>query len=244
MATTYQQLMHSAALKLNALIGSQAATLSTTYATAVLSQSNWKSADFPYASAVDAILQSEQDFVSAVAFTGQHPFRQNIIGLSSAITSGSTVPKTEVLTSKAAIGIPGAIRDSSDFTALVEMPMDVVTRRIRNANSHYVTPVYYYKIDGGYIYHTRTSVIFELCTYDRATQVAAFAANGNMLLPDACESGIVARALSLLFRDGAYTEQAAVWRQYSDEALAAIRGGSTNVVPRSVPVPVTQEKAG
>lgn len=242
MAVTYQQLLHSTALRANALVGAQAATLETTYATAVLTSTNFKSADFPFSSFRDAILQAEQDFVNAVAFTGQHPFRRNIAATSAAVTSGSTLP-TQSSGSIPAVGIFGAILDASDGLPLVEMPLDVILRRNRNANSHYVVPVYYYKIDGNTVFHTRTSVTFELCVYSRATQVTSYDANGNMLLPDVCEPGIVARALSFLFRDGAYADQAAIWRKYSDDALVAIRGGSTSVATNSVPMAVTNAKA-
>lgn len=242
MATTYQQLLHSTALRANALVGSQAAALETTYATATLTSANFNSADFPFTSFRDAILQAEQDFVSAVGFTGEHSWRRSIRGVTAALTSPSVLPLIDS-NSKPVVGIWGAVYDSSDGTHLVEMPVDVITRRVRNANAHYVTPVYYYKIDGQRIIHTRTSVVLECCIYSRADQVTAYDANGNMLLPDPAEPGIVARALSFIFRDGVYAEQAAVWRQYSDEALMMIRSGVANIVPRSVPTPVTQTRA-
>lgn len=229
-------------LRANALIGSQAAALETTYATATLTSANANSADFPFTSFRDAILQAEQDFVNAVAMTGQHPWRRSIRGITAALTSPSVLPATDSNT-KPIIGIWGAIYDSSDGIHLVEMPVDVITRRVRNANSHYVTPVYYYKIDGQRIIHTRTSVIMECCIYSRADQVTAFDANGNMLLPDPAEPGIVARALSFIFRDGVYSEQAAMWRRYSDDALLMVRSGIDNIIPRSIPTPVTQTRA-
>jgi hypothetical protein len=243
MAVTYQQLLHSVALRANALVGSQAGTLETTYATTTLTNTNFKSADFPFTSFRDAILQAEQDFVSAVAFTGQHPFRRSIRGVTANLAHNAVLPATSS-TGKPIVGIFGSVYDASDSTPLVEMPIDVIVRRVRNANTNYVCPVYYYKFDGEIIRHTRTNVVIECCIYLRSDQVTAYDAAGNMLLPDVCEPGITARALSFLFRDGAYIEQAAVWRQYSDEALTAIRAGSTNVAPRSIPVPITQTRAG
>lgn len=239
---TYQQLLHSAALRANALVGSQAAALELTYSNPVLIASNFKSADFPFSSFRDAIIQAEQDFVQAVALTGEHPWRRSIRGITTALTSPSVLPPTDS-NSKPVIGIWGAVYDSSDNTHMVEMPVDVITRRVRNANSHYVTPVYYYKIDGNRILHTRTAVIVECCIYSRTDQVTLYDANGNMLLPDPAEPGIVARALSFMFRDGAYASQAAVWRQYSDEALMMIRSGIDTIIPRSIPTPVTQARA-
>lgn len=240
MSTTYQQILHSVALRSNALVGSQAGPLNTTYLVSPLTASNFKSADFPFESYRDSIIQAEGDFVAAVSFAGEHPWRDSIRGLTSAIATNGLLPKLDS-NSKPIVGTWGAIYDAVDNTPLVEMPIDVITRRNRNANTNYVTPVYYYKINGNLIHHTRTStnVILECCIYLRDDQVTAYNANGNMLLPDLAESGIIARALSYIFRDGAYTAQAATWRQYSDDALGMIRAGGTSVVPKSVPVPIT-----
>lgn len=244
MATTYQQLLHSVGLRANALVGAQAAALETTYANTVLTSANFNSADFPFTSFRDAILQAEQDFVNAVAFTGEHPWKvaTSICGTSSAVVSGAFLPIVDNA-ARPVVGLYGMIKDAADGIACVEMPMDVITRRVRNANSHYVTPVYYYKIDGQRIYHTRTGVVVDVTVYDRGAQVSSFNSNGNMLLPDPAEPGIVARALSFIFRDGVYAEQAAIWRQYSDEALIMIRSGIANIIPRSVPTPVTLARA-
>lgn len=243
MATcTYQQILHSVALRANALVGSQAAALETTYSTSTLTSANFESADFPFSSFRDAILQAEEDFVTAVAMTGQHPWRGFIRGVTVPLTSNSVLPFVDSNSTRI-VGVWGAVYDSSDNTTLVEMPVDVIIRRVRNANSHYVTPVYYYKIDGNRIIHTRTTVVLECCVYSRFDQLTAYNAGANILLSDTSEPGIVARALSFIFRDGVYAEQAAVWRRYSDEALMMIRSGIDTIIPRSVPVPVTQARA-
>lgn len=243
MATTYDQLRHSVMLLANMLTGSQPATLQTAYQVSPLTSTQNKSADFAFDFLREAILQGEQDFVSAVAFTGNHPWRTAIRGVTSGLATGAVLP-TSSSGAKPIVGIFGAVYDSNDNTPCVEMPLDVIVRRVRNANTHYVTPVYYYKMDGNIIYHTRALVQIECCVYLRADQVTAYNAAGNMLLPDLAESGIVARVLSRMFRDSLFMNQAAVWRQYSDDALAVIRGGGTNVTTRSVPVPVTLAKAG
>lgn len=246
MATTctYDQLRHSVMLRANMLTGSQAATLQTTYQVSPLTATQNKSADFPFDHLRDAILQAEQDFVTAVAFTGQHPWRSGTISSATATLGTGAILPAQDATGRQVIGTYGDIYDNATSTAMVEMPLDVITRRLRNANNHYVCPVYYYKISGNRIYHTTSGVNIEVCTYKRSDQVTTYDAAGIMLLPDPAEPGIVARALSFLFRDGAYAAQAAVWRQYSDEAIAAIGAGHANMLSKSVPLPVTQAKAG
>lgn len=241
--TTYQNLLHSVALRTNALVGSQVAELEATYSTAVLTSTNFKSANWPFSSFVDAILMAEEDFANAIP--GNHPWR-TVSGYGGTVTvplaSGATIPAVNAA-GKQVVGPRGTIFDASDSTPLTEMPLDVITRRVRNANSHYVTPVYFFNIQDQKIYHTRGTVLIEVCIYDRATQLAAFNANSAMLLPDPVEPGIVARALSIMFRDGLYDSQAAEYRKYSDDALSAIRSGYTSIPGKSIPVPITTQRA-
>lgn len=241
---TYQQILHSVALRANALVGSQVAALETTYSTAVLTSANFKSANWPFSSFRDAIIQAEEEFVLAIASTGNHPWR-TLTGLASTtspITHAASIPAVDA-SGRTIVGIRGAVFDSSDFTPCVEMPLDVITRRVRNANSHYVAPVYFYKIEDQRIYHTRTQVTIGVCFYDRALSVTAYNANAAMLLPDTLEPGIVARAVSLMFRDGLYDTQAQEYRKYSDDVLLAIKMGLTSIPGKSIPVPVTEGKA-
>lgn len=243
MAVTYQQLLHDVAIRMNGLIGSQANTLNTTYDTATLTSANWKSADWPFNAVRDAILMAEEDFATAIALTGNHPWRSFLAAVTSSVANATNLP-TQSSSGKDIVGVWGGIYDATDGEPLTEMPLDVILRRTRNANSHYVIPVYYYKIDGRRIYHTRTNIILECCVYDRSDQATAFTNNSDMLLPDVLEPAITARAISLLTRDGAYADQAAIYRQYSDDALVSIRGGATSIAAKSVPVPVTQGQAG
>lgn len=243
MACNYQQLLHDVAIRMNGLVGSQTAALNTTYDTATLTSANWKSADWPFNGVRDAILMAEQDFATAIALTGNHPWRSFLAAVTSNVGNATNLP-FQSSGNKDIVGVWGGIYDATDGEPLSEMPLDVVLRRTRNANSHYVTPVYYYKIDGRRIYHTRTNVILECCIYDRSDQATSFTNNNDMLLPDVLEPAIVARAISLMTRDGAYADQAAVYRQYSDDALVSIRGGASNIAAKSIPVPITQGKAG
>jgi hypothetical protein len=143
------------------------------------------------------------------------------------------------------IGVLGNIRDADDNTPCTEKPLDVILRRVRNANAHYVTPVYHYKIDGSRIFHTRENVTADACIYSRTAQATAFDAGGNMLLPDVLELPIVSLAIAIMVKNTSYAanDQAALYAKYAMEALAAIRAGSTNVLPKSVPLPVTEGRA-
>lgn len=229
MSLAYQQLLRGVALRLNALVGSQVATLAASYDTATLTATQFKSADFPFNSFRDAIIMSVGEFAWAIADTANHPWRGVLPQtVSSNIANGGAVPTT-------GIGIPDYIIDSTDFTQLTEQPLEVVQRIVRETWRLYGT--YFYKILGKKVYHTRPLVNIAVLTFDRTTEVTAFNAAGNCVLPDVLEAAITARSLSNMLKNTELEDKAAVYRIYSDEALAAIRAGSTTVNPMPAPIP-------
>lgn len=238
MPTPYHTLLRRTALLTGMLVGETTPGLETSYITTPLTKAEIGEGPFPFTPLTDAVLGAEKDFVDAIAHTGNHPWRQYIRGLTTALADRAAMPTLDVST-KQIVGIYGSVYDSTDGVALTEMPIDVIIRRVRNAGNRYRTPVYYYKFDGGIIRHTRTAVIVEVCVYDQAVQAAAIAANGNMLLPDVLGPAIADLAAGLLLgKDGGGL------REYAATVLASIRAGGTSVQPRSVPVPITKAKAG
>lgn len=236
MGVTYQQLLHDVAIRLSALVGTQAAGIQTTYANAVLSAVHFKSADWPFESIRDAILMAEEDFTWAVADTANHPFRAGIRSTTGPLVDAANLPLTEI-GGQRIIGALGAVYDNSDGTECLEGELDEIARIRRLQTASLITlPTYLYRFDGSRIRHTRTSVIIEVCFYDRANQLAAFILNSNILLPDVLEGPIVARALALLTKDGAFADQATHYATYANNALARIREGLTSVGPKAIPI--------
>lgn len=242
MTVAYHDLLRGAALRVNALEGAQAAALETTYLTGTLSAANFKSATFPFTAIKAAILMAEGKLAAAIGDTGNHPWRQYLVGVTALLAHETALPKLDA-NSKPIIGAWGSVYDGSDGTACTEQPLEVIRRRVRNANSFFRTPVYHYKLDGGRIYHTRTSVYLDCCVYDRAAQKAAMDANGNMLLPDALEEALICGALSYLVRDDAFVNQAGLYRAYFNETEAGIRAGLTSVSAKVVPGPTLSPNA-
>lgn len=235
MPVTYQQLLHSVAIRTNALVGTQKATITVTYDTALLTDANFKSADWPFNAFRDAILMAEEDFAWAIADTANHPWRANMASLVS-LADGGSMPSTVGLSSKI-IGLYGAVYDSIDGIECLEGELDEIMRVRRLQTAGTITlPAYLYRIDGGRIRHTRTSVSVEVCIYNRDTQLTSFNANGNMLLPDVLELALVARAIAILTKDGAFEDQAKLYEAYATNALMRIRDGLTSVGPKAVPV--------
>lgn len=238
--TTYQQLLHSVALRMNALIGSQVASLQGTYTNVVLTSANFKSADWPFDSFRDAILMAEEEYANAIASCGNHPWRSVLSAFTATIASGNKVQNVSS-SGLNVIGIYGTVQDADSFIVLTEQPLEVIRRC--NQELWRKMELYYFKLDGTYLYHTRDAARVEVCVYSRSAQVTAYGANGSMLLPEPLEPAIVARAVSLMTRDNSYAGQAAIFRAYSDQALAQIAQGLTSVPSKSIPGPTLVETA-
>lgn len=237
MSVTYQQLLHSVAIRLNALVGTQVATIAASYDTAVLTSAQFKSADWPFNSFRDAILIAEEDFAWAIADTANHPWRSNISSVTGNIADGGSIPATNGAGTSKIIGVYGSVVDAVDNTVCTEAELDEITRINRlQADGILTLDHYLYRFDDNRIRHTREDVVIGVCVYNRATQLTAFGANGEMLLPDVLEGPIVYRAVSILTKETAFADQAGVYATYANDALRRIREGLTSVGNKAIPV--------
>ena len=229
--STYHNVLAEVGLRINALTGADASALNTTYATRPLTTSHWRSARFPFAGAKDAILNAEAMIVNTVAETDQHPWRKYLLATTGNLASGDSLPTT--ISSKNVIGVVGDVRDSTSGRKLTEKSFQEV---IRKSNAFFTRGVHFFHVTASRrIYHTRTNVVADLCTYLRTTQATAYDSNGAYLLPDLAEPLYVAGALMLLTRDGRFESQAALYGSYFNAALQAIAQGKTSFAP--IPAP-------
>lgn len=223
-------------MRVNAVVGAQASTLETNYNVRPLTTAQIVSTIFPFTSLKNALQEAERKLVTAIANTGNHPWRQYLAGVTGNLAHKAALPTTSAA-SKQIVGIWGSIYDASDGVPCREKPLGVITRRVRNSGSFYRTPVYYYKLDGGRIYHTRTNVIIDCCVYDDAAQTTAINSNTAMLLPDVLADALVSGAVSMLVRDDEFTQQAALYRGYFNDWLGAINNGMVSVSSKVIPNP-------
>lgn len=235
---TYQHLLHDVALRMNALVGGDVTAASTTYDNEVLDVSHFKSADWPFNSFRDAILMAVEDFSWAVADTGGHPWRALFASTTPPLPNHAELPTTSS-SLREIIGIWGAVYDSTDDNELTEQPLDVIRRAAQETWRKY--PLYYFKIDGGRITHTRQNVTIECCVFSQNDELTKWASNGKPSLPDVLRPAIMARAIALMTKDGAFEGQAAIYRGYSDEALARIRAGLTTLPAKTLPSPTVSQ---
>lgn len=204
MSVTYHQVLRQIALRVGALRGTQVEGVETSYITAPLTKAEI-SADSPvnFSALKDAVLMAEGKLATAIAETGNHPFRRVLLSQTANIASGALIPSTNAA-SVPVIGIRGSVVDATDGIVCERFSRAEVRRLIRNANSWRKGAIYAYDIDDSRIFHTRTNVKIDVCTYDAATQRTAIDANSAMLLPDVLEEALVSGGAAYLGKDNGF----------------------------------------
>ncbi len=227
MAVPYNNVVRQAALRINAITGAVAATLETNYIANPVA--SFQSAIFPKTAIYDAVITTEEKLATAIADTGDHPYRSYLLSETATLATGDDMPATDA-SGVPIIGIYGSVMDAVDESYIcTEQPTEVV-RRWKSLSSYLKIGVYYYAMDGNGITHTRADgVKVQVCVYSASVQRTSLAANGNILLADALEEAYVAGTVASLVRDDEFTGQAAVYRNYFNETINSIRGGLTSV---------------
>jgi hypothetical protein len=225
MPISYDQLIHDAAIRMNALVGSQVVALEATYVTSPLTAANFKSADWPFSAFKDAVLFAEETIINAIANNPNSPYRSKYDTVSPALVSGSALPQTNS-SGNPIVGVPGVVTDSSDSKPLTRESLARVKAFIDDAWRLY--PVYFYAIEGWNIFHTRSLVLVRVCTYNRSLSASAMASSTTSTcnIPDSLEPIAAALMVSMMAKDGAFTQQAEYYRNIADAGLAQIRGGT------------------
>lgn len=234
MSILYHDILAQVAVRISALTGSLAANLQTTYATRPLTSALFKSAVFPFDACIDAILNAEEKLANTIASTASHPWRSYLADETGLLAIGDRLPTTSQ-DGDPIIGVWSAVLNSADLRAMTSQPVQVIERNFANPGGFFTQPVYYYRILGDRIMHTRAFVFIDCCVYNRLTQKTAALANQDALLPDALDEAYVVGALSYLVRDNQFVEQAIGFRKYFDDTLAMIASGGTTVQPFSPP---------
>lgn len=220
MSVPYQKLVGEIGLRLNAIVGALPADLENTYIKTTLTQADFKSGDWPLSFVQDLVILAEAKYAGIISFTDRKSLRKPLISQTAAIASGGAFPATNTAGVQI-IGVPGAIKDSSDGTTLTEKPLALVRRLI--AETWRVYPLYHFAFDGDRLEHTRTMVVADVCTYNSSTQRTAVQAAGNMLLADSLEEALICEGVSMAFRDDNFPTQAKQYRDYSNEEIKRIQ---------------------
>lgn len=236
MSVQYHDTLAQVAVRINAMRGTLAADLQTTYLIRPLTSANFKSSVFPFDACLDALLTAEQKLVEAIAWTAGHPWRNFIGTETDLLANRDRLPTLAASPASAKIvGVWGAVKNSADGRICTDQPIETIERRNANPSTFWTQPAYYFRIVGDRIYHTRSFVVIDCCYYNRAVQKNQALLNGVPLLPDTLDEAYMCGALSYLVRDDEFVAQAAGFRAYFNEVLATIRSGGTSIMPFSPP---------
>lgn len=240
----YHDILAGVAVRVNALTGAQAAALETTYNLRPLTSTQFKSAVFPFGAVKDALLLAEAKLATAIAETGNHPWRAFLKSLTADLVNRGFLPKLDGIAGSPIIGVWGSVVDSTDGKPCTEQPIELIERLVENAGGFWTRQYYYFNFRGDRIFHTRTNVKMEVCVYDRTLQKGRVDNNDPILLPDALEEAYIAGAISYLVRDDEFVGQAAGYRAYFETSLMSIKQGFTSVPPASAPGGSLKEAEG
>lgn len=238
MATTWTIIQRQVAARLNAIEGAQSSTAESNYATNPITSTQIDSARFPFTMISDACLQAEAMIAQAIANTANHPWRRLIAGTTSNIAHEGALPSTSS-GGLPILGALGNVRDATDGTPCTEKPLEIITMRVENPGSFWTLPVYFYKIDDGRVFHTRTNVVIDCCIYDGAAARSDLEANGNIKFPDTAVPAYVAGALASALKDEEFVTQAQYYQQVFDTMLQVYAGGLTSLTNKFQPSPQT-----
>lgn len=222
MAIPYPQVRVQVALRSGQLIGTDQATLEAAYSGA------WATAldgsEVPLTAIRDSILAVEKELAHAIGSNANHPYRDSLYGISSNLADNALIPTVDA-SSKAFIGLFSGVVDATSSYPLTEMPVQVIEDL---ASAFFAdTEFYHYCFIGNRIRHTRANVKIAGCVWDRTTQLAAYAANGNSPLPQVLENTLIAGTLvNLVQASGWFINEAGYYAQLYQSGIAMLSSGA------------------
>lgn len=203
MPLTYNTVIRSVALAINALTGATAATLETSFSTVPLTSSNFQSSIIPFTAIKDRVLDSESQIVTAAANNANHPYRGALLTQTSALAYGAQIPTT--VSSDKIIGVRGAVRNQ-DSEVMTKANLSQIRARVQNPNTMFVVDVDWYAIDDQRLYHTATTATIDVVAYSRPV-ADSLVLTTNVLLPDDAAPAYVNGALMACIRDDEFMAQ-------------------------------------
>lgn len=216
MSVATHDLLAAAAIRINALQGTDPAELQVTYSTRPLIDEVFQSSIFPMNSIRDSLIQAQGKLARAIAFSGNHSARMFLRGQTAALGSGSNLPKLDQ-NSKPILGHFGEVKDQ-DLVIMTRMPVPVLRNRLQAPGIYLVNP-HYYALAGDLILHTSTTVTLECCIYDAADQTDLFDQNADMTFGDDLAEAIICGGCAMLIRDDEWVEQSGRWAEYFQNTL-------------------------
>ncbi len=230
MAISYRQILRESSRAVNAVTGVTPAALESAYMTSPLTSTQIGDSNFTISMIIDKLVGTVGQIVQAYAGVPGHPFRAFNVSQTANLANGAAKPSVNSA-ARPIVGVPGAVRDTTTSILLKRQPIQSIESIIAGIADGSLTGTYhYYDFVEDRIYHTRTNVVMDVCTWDATVELAAVAA-GNAPIADACLPIAVAGLVSVLVLDDEFVAQASLFRNYFETALADTRAGKSQFQP-------------
>lgn len=220
MSYATHDLLAAAALRINALVGTDPVELQITYATRPLTDELFQSSIFPMNAIRDSLVQAQGRLAEAIALSGERTLRAYLRGTSAALAPYAELPSADE-SGAPFIGNFGGAFDGEDNTPLTRMPVATVRNRLL-APLLYLAPAYQFALTPDQFLHTRTTAKLYGCVWDAAAQTAIYDQNGNFTLADSLVEAVICGGCAMLMRDDEWIEQSGRWATYFQTTLASI----------------------
>lgn len=189
MSLSWNVIKQKVANRLGAIAGPTAVLADANYL-ATISTSTVIGPAFTPAMIEDALVAGLGRIVEAIASMPLNPERTGFTSQTAALASGDLMPRTDS-SGVVMVGVMGAVRDSSNSRVLEVTDLDKVRSFARHSATVYNDfDSYWYALDGQRLYHTRTNVVIDVCTYVRPTVFV------TIPIDDWHESGLVNLAVA------------------------------------------------
>lgn len=226
MAVTYNDILRELAISVNAITGATPSLLETSYSTSPLTSANFQSSIIPFTGLKDKMLGGQEDVISIVASTGDHPWRAFIETQTTSLPYGSLVSTNSA--GVPVIGSWGDVRDAVSGQPCTKNELRQIQDRVINPGNMWLISVYWYARSDQRIYHTVANVIIDVVAYVRP-DADTLDLTAAILLPDDAAAAIINAALMRCIRDDEFMAQSARFGELFNAWVSQVKAGYVSV---------------
>lgn len=221
MATRWENVLRQIFLKGNFIAPGDATATASAYAASPITSAiiTASGAEFPFTAVCDKVIAALELMIRAIGENRNSHYRAWFLDETPNVGDGARIP-LESVANVPRIGVIANVRDADDGTYLTFAPRKAI-QIARAAHPRRLIQPYQFYTDDVRIYHTRTFVVCEIVSWDRAAEYTNIVTNNNSTncpLPEDLHPALEDGALALIHRDTFNVVQAeAAWQRFVPE---------------------------
>lgn len=180
--------------------------------------------EVPYTALKQSILAAEKRIAQVIGLSEFSEYRAALDSRSLDLTTGSILPTLDQ-NEVEFIGKFDGFFDSATDEPLTECTKQEYRRWKRNAGGAFRLPAYRFHKEGTKFFITTDSAYWKGCAYDYDAQDAIFEARGNSILPQGCETYLIAETLANLEQEDWFTNESSKYEGIAMACRAEILAG-------------------